>query len=138
MAPKVKKYTEKVICLIFRKEMIYENLEAHNKNKHEGEKLNYKSAHSRDLLSLISKKGEVYGDTSSTPEEKMEEEGLLSPCHQTNEDVEPPLKVLCLDPPIKKELNKSVNAKLEEITSKLTHFLHKSSNLQVLVANILN
>ena len=61
-------------------------------------------AHSKDLSSLISKKGEGCGDPSSTSEEKTEEEGALSPCCQTSEIVEPPLKVLCLNPPAKKEL----------------------------------
>ena len=48
----------------------------------------------------------------------MEEERLLSPCRQTSEVVKPPIKVLCLYPPAKKELNKSVDATLEELTSK--------------------
>ena len=37
-------------------------------------KRNNKSAYSRDLSSLISKKGEGCGDTSSTSQEKMKEE----------------------------------------------------------------
>ena len=53
-------------------DLIHKNLEAHNKSRHTGEKLNYKSAHPRDLSSLISKKGEECGDTSSTSEEKAE------------------------------------------------------------------
>ena len=61
-----------MICLLCRKETIYKNLEAHNKSKHEEEK----SAHSRALSSVISKKGERCGDTSSTSKGKMEEEGL--------------------------------------------------------------
>ena len=77
----------------------------------------YKSSHSRDLSSLISKKGEGCGDTSSTSKDKTEEEWLISLCRQTNEVVESPLKVLYLDPPTKKELSKSVNAKLEKLTS---------------------
>ena len=43
-----------------------------------------RSAHSGDLSSLISKNGEGCGDTSPTSEEKMEEEGLLSLCHQAS------------------------------------------------------
>ena len=39
MGTKVKKHTEKVIHLLCRKEMLYENLEAHNKSKHERENL---------------------------------------------------------------------------------------------------
>ena len=61
-------------------------------------------AHSKDLSSLISKKVEGCGDPSSTSEKKTEEEGVLSPCCQTSELVAPPLKVLCLNPPAKKEL----------------------------------
>ena len=57
MTSKVKKHTEKVICLLCGKEMIYKNLEGRNKCKHEGEKLKYKSGHSRHLSSLSSKKG---------------------------------------------------------------------------------
>ena len=99
--------------------MMYKNLEAHNKSNHIGGKLKYRSTHFRHLPSLISKKGEGCGDTSSMSEVKMEEECLLSPCRQTREVVEPPLKVLCLDHPAKKEFNKNVDAKLEEITSKI-------------------
>ena len=53
----------------------------------------------------------------------MEDERLLSPCQQTSKVVEPPLKVLCLDRPAKKEFNKSVDVTLEEITSKIVTVL---------------
>ena len=79
MAPKVKKHTEQMICLLCRKEMIYKNLEAHNKCEHERNKLKYKLTHSRDQVSF-QRKEEGCGDTSSTSEEKIKEEGLLSPC----------------------------------------------------------
>ena len=116
MAPKAKRHTEKAICLLCGKEMMYKNLEACNKSKHKGEKLKYTSTHSRHLSSLISTKGAGCGDTSSISEVKMEEERLLSPCRVTSEVVEPPLKVLCLDCPAKREFNKTVDAKLEEVT----------------------
>ena len=70
------------------------------------------------MSSLFSKKGVGCGDKSSILAVKMEEKDVPSPCRQTSEVVEPPLKVQCLDPPAKKELNKNVDAKLEELTLK--------------------
>ena len=93
---------------------MYKNLEAHNKRKHKGEKLKCRSTHSRHLSSLISKKGDGCGDTSSISEVKMEEKRLLSPCCQTSKVVEPPIKVTCL-----------------EYHFKNSQFHYKSSNLLV-------
>ena len=52
-----------------RNDMIHKNLETHNKSRHKGEKLKYKSFHSRDLSSLVSKKGEECGAHSRGADE---------------------------------------------------------------------
>ena len=51
----------------------------------------------------------------SASEETKEDKGLLSECHQTVKVVKPLLKVLCLDPPAKEEVHKSVDSKLVEL-----------------------
>lgn len=57
--------------------------------------------------------------TSDISEVKTKEEGLLFPCRTSSGVVKPPLKALYSDPSAKKDFNKSVDTKLEEIALKL-------------------
>ena len=47
------KYTENVICLYCNKEVIRKNLKSHNDTKHDGKELNFKSAVSRNIASML-------------------------------------------------------------------------------------
>ena len=119
MASKGKKHTEKVVCLYCEKEVIYKNLESHNKIKHEGRKLHYKSAISKDLASMFSKNRAREQSTSQG--EKGEE--IL-----TCIDMGPPSKVVCMDP-ISINLDENLDNTLEGISSKVVHLSSQVSKL---------
>ena len=120
------KHTEKVICLYCDKEVTRKNLDSHNKTKHNGKKLHYKSAVSKDISSLL------FGSSSSTPQPMevspgnsiQDDDGDV--VQETSPDVpdahDPPSKLLCLS--TENEFNEvrfvQLTNKISELSSQVT------------------
>ena len=73
-------------CLYCDKQIIFKNLETHNKTKHDGKKLNYKTASSKDVSVMFGKINKSQKAVS----------GESDPSTSTH-SFEPPTKMACLE-----------------------------------------
>ena len=88
------KYNEKVICLYCNKEVTLKNLKSHNETKHNGDKLHYKSAISRNISSMFKSPSTQSSEVSlqsSSSSVLQSEDNVLEDCAD-----QPPSKIRCV------------------------------------------
>ena len=116
------KYTEKVICLYCNKPPTLKNLETHN--KHDGKKLHYRSATSKDLSTLF---GNVLVSNEDLLGNSTTQGTTSSVCDTTEVNLEPPVKIVCIDTEIKEkheETPEYLSTKIDELSSQVKRLIN--------------
>lgn len=120
------KFTEKVVCLYCDKSTLLKNLSTHNKAKHNGMKLRYKSAVSKNLKCMLGK-----GTIQETGENEQVPE-------TSKDNLEPPIKVACVEPvntvavekPEQSQLLEDLTTKICELSSQVNKLINVSQEEQ--------